>query len=293
MVKKYFVSQKKVSLDTKPCIFAGMKQIWCLIWITALIFSCREKKDTPAASPEGVKYPAYVTELMQQVKKYPDSLNYRLRLVEALDSMKLYSQALAHIDSVIAKDSTNNAYWFRKGQLEENVKDTFAAIESYLTSIKIYPAVDAQLYLANLLAEKKDERALLIVNNVSGSMFDSRTLAECDFIAGVYHARKKNYKLAHSLFDRCINNEKKFMEAYIEKGLLLMDENKINQAMIIFRAATTVEPTYADAWYYEGKCLESLGKPEEARKRYEESLKYDPELQEAKDALARLGSQKS
>jgi tetratricopeptide (TPR) repeat protein len=270
-----------------------MKQILGLILITALIFSCKEEKNTPATSPEVVKYPAYVSKLMQQVKEYPDSLSYRLRLVEALDSMKLYPQALAHMDSVIAKDSTNNSYWFRKGQLEENVRDTIAAIESYLISIKIYPAVDAQLYLANLLAERKDDRALLIVNNVSRSMFDRRTLAECDFIAGVYHARKKNYELAHKLFDRCINNQRKFMEAYIEKGLLLMDENKTDQAMIVFHLATTVEPTYADAWYYEGKCWESLGKTEEAKQRYEESLKYDPELKEAKDALLRLGSQQS
>lgn len=228
---------------------------------------------------------------MERVKAHPDSITYRLQLVEALDSLKMYNEALANMDTVIRKDSINNAYWFRKAQLEESVKDTTAAINSYLKSISIYPAVDAQLYLANLLAERKDERSLLIVNNVSRSMFDSRTLAECDFIAGIYHARTKNYKMADDLFDRCIKNDRKFMEAYVEKGLLLMDQNRTPEAMIVFHLATTVEPTYADAWYYEGKCLERLGKVKEAIQRYEESLKYDPQLQEAKDALSKLRSQ--
>jgi tetratricopeptide (TPR) repeat protein len=267
--------------------FCGMRYLPVLSFLLLMI--CCKDKTKPDQTADGKKIPAYVTDLMERVKKYPDSTGLRFRLVDALDSLGMYKEGLAQIDSLISKDSLNNSLWMRKGMLQERAKDTASAIISYARSINIYPAIDAQLYLANLLAERKNDTALLLVNAVSRTMFDRRTLAECDFIAGIYHARKGNVQMAVQLFDRCISNDLKFMEAYIEKGVLFYDQKKFDEALRVFQAAANVEPTYADAFYWQAKTYEATGKIKEAIDLYNQSLRLDPNMKEASDALARLG----
>lgn len=269
-----------------------MRYLTVIFSCVVLLLSCKDKKqaDNTAGSKE---LPGYVKDLAERVKQYPDSTGLRFRLIEAYDSLGMIKEALAHADSLTTKDSLNNAVWMKKGMLQEKIKDTTGAIASYTISVNIYPAIDAQLYLANLYAERKSDTALFLVNNVARTMFDSRTLAECDFIAGVYHARKGNTNMAGQLFSRCISQDPKFMEAYIEKGLLYFDQKKFDEALKIFQAAGNVEPTYADAFYYQAKCYEALGKTQEAINMYQQSLRLDPGLKESHDALTRLGVQVS
>jgi tetratricopeptide (TPR) repeat protein len=265
-----------------------------LIIFSAILFfvSCKDKKhDKDAVTTKSL--PAYVKDLAERVKRYPDSTGLRFTLVEAYDSLGMYTEGIAETDSLIAKDSLNNAVWMKKGMLQEKAKDTVGAIISYTRSINIYPAIDAQLYLANIYAERKSDTALFLVNNVSRTIFDNRTLAECDFIAGVYHARRGNIKMAEQLFNRCISHDVAFMEAYIEKGLLYYDQKKYEEALKIFQVAASVNGKYADAFYYQARCYEALGKTPQAVSLYRQALSLDPDLKEASEALNRLGVQLS
>jgi tetratricopeptide (TPR) repeat protein len=269
-----------------------MKYLLIIFFCALSIASCKNKKSTTDTT--GTKeLPGYVKDLQERLLKYPDSTGIRFRLIEAYDSLGMYKEGLAQTDSLIKRDSTNNSVWMKKGMLQEKAKDTAGAIYSYKRSIFIYPSVDAQLYLANLYAERKNDTALLLVSAVSNVMFDNRTLAECDFIAGVYHSRKGNAKMAEQLFDRCVSEDHKFMEAYIEKGLIYFDQKKYDEALKIFQAASNVDPVYADAFYYQAKCLQAQGKTQEAINMYQQSLRIDPNLKEASEALAKLGVQTS
>jgi tetratricopeptide (TPR) repeat protein len=265
-----------------------MRYLAVILSIIFFAVACKDKKNEEGGPTGAPKLPGYVTDLAEKVKKYPDSTGLRFRLIEAYDSLGMYREGIAETDSLIRRDSVNNAVWMKKGMLLEKIKDTAAAIIAYTRSINIYPAIDAQLYLANIYAERRSDTALFLVNNVSRTMFDSRTLAECDFIAGIYHARKGDAKMAEQLFNRCISNDVTFMEAYIEKGLLYFDQQKFTEALKIFQAATSVNAKYADAFYYQARCYEAMGKTEEAINLYRQSLSIDPALKEATDALNRL-----
>jgi tetratricopeptide (TPR) repeat protein len=266
-----------------------MRYLSIILVVSILAFACKSDKEK---NTEGTrKLPPYVNDLAERVNKHPDSTGLRFMLVEAYDSLGLYQEGIAQTDSIIKRDSLNNAVWMRKGMLQEKAKDTLGAISSYKKSISIYPAVDAQLSLANLYAERKNDTALLILVNVSRMMPDNITLANCDFIAGVYHARKGNVKMAEELFNRCISENIGLMEAYIEKGLLYYDRKKFDEALKIFQTATSVNARYADAFYYQARCYEAMGKTQEAISLYKQALSVDPELKEASTALTRLGAQ--
>ncbi len=226
--------------------------------------------------------------LQERVKQFPDSNSMRMRLVNALDSLGLYTDAMAQVDSLIKKDSLNNGLWFTKAQLAESNKDTANAILFYERAIRIYPSVEAQLSLANLFAERKDAKALLLCQIVSNMKLGRETNADCDFIAGVYHARTGNKIVATTLFDRCINNNYMYMEAYLEKGFIPFDDKKYADALAIFQKAITVNNTYADAHYWEAKCFEAMNNKATALTSYQRAYGLDKTMKEAEAGMQRM-----
>lgn len=269
-----------------------MRYLFIIVFGLATIAACNNKKDE-AANGESSAADKLIRRLSERADKNPDSIRFRVDLIDALDSLGMFKDALVQMDVLLKKDSTNNSLWARNGLLQERAGDTTAAITSYYRSLNIYPDPANQLYLANLLAERKDDRSLLLVNNVSQTQFDDETLANCDFIAGLYHARTGNSKMAEQLFDRCISHNVRYMVAYLEKGFLYYEGKKFNEALKIFQLASNVDAKYADAFYWQAKTYEALGKTEEAINMYEESLGLDPGLKEASDALGRLKAVKS
>ncbi len=263
---------------------------WLIILLTtSLIYSCKEEK-TSETSTTNTAQKALVESLTLQVQQHPDSSPVRMLLVNALDSMGNFAAALAQVDSMIYRDSLNNGLWFAKGQLQESLKDTTAAIRSYENAVSIYPSVQSQLSLANLYAEKGDKRSLAICQSVGRLGLERETVAHCDFIAGVYHARTGQPQKAVPFFDRCINNNYTYMEAYMEKGFIYFEQKNYTQALQVFDKAITVNNQYADAYYWKAKTNEAAGNKTEAITDYQRALGFDKNLQEARVALERLGS---
>ena len=229
-----------------------------------------------------------IKQLQQQVKQNPDSASTRMRLVNAYDSLGMYTEALAQTDSLILRDSLNNGLWFAKAQLLESKGDTAGAIKSYERALKIYPSVEAQLNLANLFAETKNANALAICNNLLQMGMGRETDASCNFIAGVYYARTGDKKQALESFDKAIANNYTLMEAHMEKGFVYYEDKKYPDAQKVFEKAITVNNMYADAYYWIAKCNEAMGNKEEAVTNYKRSLGLDKQLKEAAEAIKRL-----
>lgn len=263
-----------------------MKKIVFIFGVAAFVSGCGESDNKTTS---GIAERQLVAnQLAMQVKQHPDSPQLRMHLINSLDSLKLYNEAIAQADSLIKRDSHNNGLWFTKAQLQEDNKDTAAAISSYEKALNIYPSVEAQLSLANLFAETKNAKALAICKNVTAMGLGREADANSNFIAGVYYARTNDKKQALQLFDKAINDNYTLMEAYMEKGFIYFDSKKYQQALQVFETALRVNNTYADAYYWKAKCNEALGNKPEALMNYKRSLGLDKQLKEAADAIKRL-----
>ncbi len=266
-----------------------MKQIIAIsITISFLFINCNNRDTTTTASSSKNKNLQLVKPILQTIAKYPDSIGLRLQLINVLDSLQLYPEAIKQIDSLTKKDSTNYGLWYRKGKLMENAKDTFEAINSYTKALKIYPAPDGMLSLANLLAEKRNIQALSICNAVLNLRMGREYDAHSYFISGVYFARTGNTKKAQQLFDECISNNYSYLEAYLEKGFIFFDAKNYDAALKIFKLAASINNTYPDAYYWMAKCFEAENNKQEALKNYQIAFQLDNTLQEAGDAIKRL-----
>lgn len=284
--KQFPLQHRLLPLTIPPFIyFCRMK--WIAVVVLFFLIACQEAKEPKAASPS---LPLAAQALSKEVELYPDSISLRVLLVNALDSAGALPLALAQMDSLIKRDSANFGIWYHKAQLSEKAKDTAMALYCYQKAASIYPAPDALLSMANLLAEQKKAAAILLCDQVESLRMGREYLAHASFIKGVYYARTGDLVKAFASFDRCIGNNYQYMEAYMEKGFLLYDTKQPDKAISIFEKALEVRPTYADASYWLAKCYELKGEKEKAITEYQKTLVLDPSIKEAGEALKRLGA---
>ncbi|MEP6846765.1 MAG: tetratricopeptide repeat protein [Panacibacter sp.] len=233
-------------------------------------------------------YPDYVEALLSAVKQQPDSTGLRLKLAIALDSIGHYKTALAQMDSLLVKDTVNFGLWFTKGRIAEDAGDTLMAMKSYDKALRIYPSADAMLALANLYAEQRNERALLISTQVKRLSLGREYDAHADFITGIYNARTGNKAKALEFFDDCIANDYTYMEAYIEKGLVYYDSKQYTEALNVFKFASSVNALDSDPYYWQGRCYEMLNIKDSATLRFKQALSLEKNSKEIQDALKRV-----
>ncbi|MEO8172100.1 MAG: tetratricopeptide repeat protein [Sediminibacterium sp.] len=263
---------------------------WSIAILLVVFAACNTEpnKTTVPDALEKDEMPAPVQQLFNKVDQHPDSIGLRFQLVNALDSLGAYQQAMGQLDSLIRKDSLNYGLWFRKGQLQENIHDTVGALKSYRYAIRVYPSPDAMLAAANLLAEKKDQLALSICKQIDEMRMGREYTAHTSFISGVYYARTGNRQKAMDAFNTCIANNFSYTEAYMEKGFLLYDAKKTPEALQVFQTLATVKNTNPDAYYWMAKCYEAMNDKTQAISNYQKALTLDPKLKEAADGLKRL-----
>jgi tetratricopeptide (TPR) repeat protein len=197
------------------------------------------------------------------------------------------ADSLTHLELLIKTDSSSFEAWYDRGMLLAEMKDTPAAIISLERSFSLQPLQTSGIALANLYAETSNERAIALCDAIL-KKDTARTLTDAVFIKGIYYTKTGNDKLALLQFDECIKRDWKFTEAYIEKGIVLYNRKDLAQALKTFQLAATVTNTYADAYFWIGRCFEAQGQKKEAAENYTKALALDKDFIEAERALKRI-----
>jgi len=225
--------------------------------------------------------------LEKGVKKFPDNAEFSRRLGEAYLHIGAPEKALEQYNALIAHDSLNFEAWFDKGSLLARLKDTARAIEALERSFAILPINYSGLALANLYAAKKDSRTLEVCD-ILLSKDSSDTQTEPLYLKGMYYAENNQPDKAIELFDQCIQRDWKMTDAYIEKGIIFFEKKKFDEALKTFTLAATVSNTDPDAYFWIGRCYESIDDTEKAAVNYERAYALDRSFTEARDALKRI-----
>ena len=262
---------------------------WYFVLFIALFAHCKNNNDQKG-SPEKSKdvLDEHIKDLATQVSKKPDSVGLRFNYITALDSAGNYKQAIAQLDSLIIRDKGNYGLWYKKAQICQHAADTASAITYYNTAVSIYPAPEGLLALANLYAETRNSKALNTCQQIDEMRLGREYDAYTAFFAGIYFSRTGNKEKALFFFDKSINNNYTFMDAYLEKGYVYYDTKKYDKALAVFALACEVRNRFADAYYWQGKCYEAMNKKTEAVAKYQQAYDINNTLVEAQDAIKRL-----
>ena len=225
--------------------------------------------------------------LEKGIKQYPDNPEFSRRLGEVYSHMGKNDQALKQYNSILEKDSTDFEIWYDKGLLLAQMKDTAAAIEALEKSFSLQPINYSGLALATLYVAEKNQRALEICDLLLATDTTAQQ-TEPIFMKGMYYSEVKDYTKALQQFDECIKRDWKMTDAYIEKGIVFFEQKKNKEALEIFRLASTVSNTNADAYFWMARSYEAIGNKREAVRNYERAISLDRSFTEAWEGIRRL-----
>jgi tetratricopeptide (TPR) repeat protein len=220
-------------------------------------------------------------------KQFPDNLNYTRRLAEVYQQTGETSKALQTYNILLQRDSSDFEGWYNLGAIQAENGDTAQAIKSLERSFSIVPLNHSGLLLANILINKKDPRALTLIDQVIAKD-SAQMLTDALFLKGVYFSEMNQPQKAIEQFDEVIKRDWKITDAHIEKGIIYLKQKNFPKALEIFTMASTVSNTDADPYYWIGRTYEAEKKIPEAIDNYHRALSLDPDFIEAKQRLNRL-----
>ncbi|RYG46847.1 MAG: tetratricopeptide repeat protein, partial [Chitinophagaceae bacterium] len=226
--------------------------------------------------------------LQEAVRELPGSIYLRLLLARSYDAQQQTDKAINVCDEILLTDSNQVNVLVLKADLLEKKNDLPGMI-SVLQ--KAYRLVPGNLQLGNKLmyqyAETKNPAALSLADSLIRK--DSlRMHADPYYVKGLYYSNINDKVNAIRLFDQTIQRDHRYLNAYIEKGKILLDQKKTADALKTFQLAITVNPAFADAWYWFGQCQEALGQNADATLSYEKAYSLDKTFIEAKEAAERI-----
>jgi len=257
--------------------------------LAALLFSAcnggsdAKPVDETAPTPE-------LTHLRKAMALRPDSVGLRYLLMDELLKNKLYAEAIAQNDTLMKLDSTSPVLLYRRGDIQLQKGDTTAGVLSLQLAIKSGPMfMEPQLQLAAIYADQSKPDALVIADNIIHLSQDPKYSTQARFIKGLYYSNINDKPKAIEQFNECIKNDYTFLDAYVEKGLLLYDLKNYAEALKVFEQTIQVSNGFAEGYYNAGRCEEALGNNENAVTYYQKALGLDKTLTGASEGLKRLG----
>ena len=226
--------------------------------------------------------------LNKAIQEIPNSLFLQLSLARSYDALNKTDEALAVCDRILQQEPSQvNALVLKSDLLlkKEDIPNTITTLE------KAYMIVPSNREISNKLAyqyaESKNAKAIPLADSMISK--DSLHLfAEPYYIKGLYYSNIKNHAKAIQEFDATIKTDHRYLNAYIEKGKILFEQKKTTDALKTFQLANTITPSFPDAWYWMGRCLETLGQKQEAKLNYEKAYSLDKTFTEAKEAAEKI-----
>lgn len=226
--------------------------------------------------------------LQEALKTIPSSIPLHINLIQAYADLHKTDEALAICNLVLGKHPDQVGILMMKSDLQDQKNDSSGALVSLEQAYLLAPANEDLCYsLAFKYAQDKNSRALFICDSLIRNDTISKS-AEPFYFKGVYYSNINDKPKALDQFNKAIEIDYTFLDAYMDKGRIQFEQKKYNDAASVFQLALKVSAGYADAYFWLGKCQEALGQKEEAKLNYQRAYGLDKSLTEARDAADKL-----
>ncbi|HLI93764.1 MAG TPA: tetratricopeptide repeat protein [Puia sp.] len=220
-------------------------------------------------------------------KRFPEDPAFAAMLADLFAQSGRFSDAIRVYDDILSTDSLNPDALYERGLLLEKNGDTASAIRSLKKAFGLQHLNTYGLELAHLYAEQGDESALPICDDILRKD-SARDMLDPFFIKGIYYSNTAQYKKAIVQFDSCVGRDWKFPDAYLEKGIALFKQKQYGKALESFQMTVKVSETYADGYFWIGRCYEATGRDQQALAYYRQALALDKTFSEAAERIKRL-----
>ncbi len=227
--------------------------------------------------------------LNRALKDLPQSYLLRLTLARSYDALDKTIDGLKVCEELLKVYPNQTEVLLLQSEMLDKRGDTLRSIIPLERAYATAPGnLEIGLRLAYKYAETKNPKVLALCDSMIKR--DSFKLhADPYYVKGDYYANINEKAKAIQQFDATIRRDYNYLNAYIEKGKILLSQKKVNEAYKVFKLSNTISPAFPDAYYFMGKCQEAQGQKQEAKLSYEKAYSLDKTFTEAKEAADRLG----
>jgi len=221
---------------------------------------------------------------------YPDSINTKLKLSEFQLILKQYDAALNTIADIMKIRPGDPEALFMLGMIYKDQGKTEMAIGAFQSAVERDPNLsEAWVILGDLMDRTH--------NPLASQYFDNAVRVDPKNVAA-WHAKayylQNNNKIPEALeiYRHIHTLDSQYPEAYLNAAILLMYQDSLDSAMKELNILGQIDPTNPATWFYKGKIHHLKNQPAEAKAAYEQALRLDPDYVKAKDGLQELESEK-
>ena len=224
------------------------------------------------------------------LKEIPQSILLQLSLARAYDAQNKTDDALNTCNTILQTNPEQLDALILKADMLEKKNNTAETIATLEKAYQIAPSIaDIDYRLAYKYAESKNAKVIALCDSLIKK--DSlKEHAEPYYYQGIYYSNINDKTKALALFNSAIQHDYYFLNAYIEKGRVFFDQKKYDEAKKVFLQAVTISSTFADGYYWLGRCQEALGEKQEALLNYQRAYGLDKTFTEAKEAADRINN---
>jgi tetratricopeptide (TPR) repeat protein len=253
-----------------------------LVSLMSFFLACTEKKSAGNEKIEGNE-PNSLSNYIDTVQNQQIS---PLKLSEEYASKGKIIEAIQVLSDGLINYPKNPAILYRLGNLYLQSGDTTKAINSIQQSIDIgNENPDAILKIGFLLANKNDPKCLKYAQLLIHENDTWKTNYQGYFLKGIYFANTGNKKEAMIALDKSIIENYRFIDAYIEKAILLYESNEFKKSIKLLQKGIEIDRFQADLYYWIGRNSEKLKDLNESIYAYEQTLTLAPDFENAKIRL--------
>ncbi len=210
-----------------------------------------------------------------------------IRLAELFLYVRQNDLSNKYLDTLLAKDPTNNRALLMRGFNQKEKGDTTGAIKTFREAVNINPNFyDAHMQLAVLMQQQNNALAVDYFNNCIKINPNSE---EALYGRGLWYQD-------HDALDRAIQDytsiiliNKNNAQAHFNLGYIHQIYLKVyNEAIKHYTNAIAANPQYREAYYNRGLSYETLGNIMAAKADFEKAIELKPDYTIAKEGLARV-----
>lgn len=253
-------------------------------------FACKEKGDAGNQNNLDDKNNTQVlSEFTAQNNKLTPS-----KLAEQYASKGKINDAIQVLSEELKTSPENQTILYQLGNLLLEKGDTTKAIKLIQQSIDLGNSdVNAITRLSYMLADNNDANCLVYAKMLikENNAANSNHLGY--FLSGIYYANIGKRKEAISSFDKSIIENFRFIDAYIEKAILLYEGKEFKKSINLLQKSIEIDKFQADIYYWIGRNHEKLNDIDESIYSYEQTLELAPDFANAKFRLDSLNKIKN
>ncbi|MGH2642735.1 MAG: tetratricopeptide repeat protein, partial [Chitinophagaceae bacterium] len=200
----------------------------------------------------------------------PNNRMARLQLCFSLFNQKDYHGTIRETDTLLKIDSGIAQAYGLQSQAYEALKDTAKAFALMKKAVALAPNdYNALMAMGDLLLRHNSNDALQYYERAK---IADTTQGEPMFCIGLFYTQKNEPQKAIAAYKACIGRDAFYLDAYLNLGKILENENDWQNALKIYNLATQISPTSSDAFYHRGLCFEKLNNLKAAINDYENAI---------------------